>query len=149
MMIETAGVDDVERLGALLAFLFEQEHEYQADTVAQQRGLLTILRDETRGTILVAREAAGTPALGMVNVLYTVSTALGSPAAILDDLVVHPDYRGQGVGTRLIEQAFVTAQAKGCRRISLETDWDNHRAQALYERFGFQKSSMFLYKKLF
>ena len=50
---------------------------------------------------------------------------------------VHPDYRGQGIGERLLAACIAKARAKGITRIELETRIDNARAIRLYEKLGF------------
>jgi putative acetyltransferase len=50
---------------------------------------------------------------------------------------VHPDYRGQGIGERLLSACIAKARAKGITRIELETRIDNSRAIGLYEKLGF------------
>jgi RimJ/RimL family protein N-acetyltransferase len=44
---------------------------------------------------------------------------------------------GQGVGTRLLEEAKRWAAARGLHRVELNVMAHNHRAIALYERVGF------------
>ncbi|MGH8602944.1 MAG: GNAT family N-acetyltransferase, partial [Gammaproteobacteria bacterium] len=77
-----------------------------------------------------------------VNVLFTVSTALGGPVALLEDMVVHPEYRGGGAGSRLLQAAINLAESSGCYRITLLTDRTNESAQRFYKRHGFTLSDM-------
>ena len=140
MPIVPATVEDIPALCRLLSLLFTQEAEFTPDPDAQARGLARIITAPGTGEILVARE--GGEVLGMVNLLYTVSTALGAPVALLEDMVVAAAARGGGVGSRLLEHAIATARARGCRRITLLTDIDNHSARRFYERQGFTVSPM-------
>lgn len=140
LTITPATLTDIPALCHLLDMLFTQEAEFQPDRVTQERGLASIIRDPQVGHILVARQ--GGEIIGMVNLLYTVSTALGGRVALLEDMVVVPEIRGQGVGTQLLEQAIAFAKANGCLRITLLTDADNHVAQAFYRKQGFAVSSM-------
>jgi ribosomal protein S18 acetylase RimI-like enzyme len=50
---------------------------------------------------------------------------------------VHPDYRRQGLGERLLTACIAKAWAKGLTRIELEARADNEPAIALYEKLGF------------
>jgi len=78
----------------------------------------------------------------MVTILFTVSTAEGDRAAWLEDMVVHPDCRGRGIGRRLLNHALAEAKMAGCTRITLLTDGENHRAMRFYSRAGFVRSAM-------
>jgi GNAT superfamily N-acetyltransferase len=82
----------------------------------------------------------------MVNLLYTVSTAIGERVALLEDMVVSSSERGQGVGSNIIKQAVDFAKVKGCKRITLLTDDDNSGAHRFYERHGFSRSSMVAFR---
>lgn len=138
--INLATVSDTPALSALLSILFTQEAEFQPDTVAQQRGLNAILSDPAVGEILVARQNG--QIVGMVNVLYSISTALGARVALLEDMVIAPAMRGSGLGSQLLVAAIKHAKQRGCLRITLLTDADNYAAQAFYQKQGFEKSSM-------
>ena len=78
----------------------------------------------------------------MVSLLYSVSTALGCTVCWLEDMVVHPEERGTGLGTRLLQRAVSYAKDRGAGRISLLTDADNRPAKKLYKRAGFEESTM-------
>jgi GNAT superfamily N-acetyltransferase len=56
--------------------------------------------------------------------------------AVLWDLRVHPEYRGQGVGKRLFEAAIAWAQRHGCRELRVETQNVNVAACRFYARQG-------------
>jgi len=50
---------------------------------------------------------------------------------------LHPDYRGRGLGERVLRAALDTARAAGFERIELSVYGRNTRAAALYRRVGF------------
>jgi len=131
---------DLPQLVELLALLFAQEADFAPDEGKQRRGLQMILADATRGGIYVARDEGRI--IAMATLLYTVSTAEGGRAALFEDLVVRPEYRGRGVGRALLAYVIERAKADGALRLSLLTDGDNERAQALYRKLGFRPSAM-------
>jgi GNAT superfamily N-acetyltransferase len=145
-MIEKATLEDINELCSLLAVLFNQEAEFKADPDLQARGLRTILSNPELGIILIARR--NDKAVGMVNLLFTVSTALGAKVAILEDMVVLPTERGFGMGSQLLNEAISTAREQGCKRLTLLTDSDNDIAQRFYEKQGFVKSPMLPFRLL-
>lgn len=53
-------------------------------------------------------------------------------------LAAYPDYRGQGLGTQLLQIADRIARASGSNRLSLIASDANHRARQLYERNGYR-----------
>lgn len=140
MVIEKATVEDITELCYLLEILFNQEIEFKADANAQKRGLRAIVTNPDVGIILVARH--NDTLVGMVNILFTVSTALGGRVAILEDMVVLPSKRGSGVGSQLLNAAIATARENNCQRLTLLTDSDNEIAQGFYEKHGFTCSPM-------
>jgi ribosomal protein S18 acetylase RimI-like enzyme len=135
---------DVPQLCALLEILLTQEPEFSPDLERQTRGLNLIIADPDVGRIYCATE--GDAVVGMVSILFTVSTAEGGRAAWLEDMIVHPDWRGQGIGEALLREAVNGAQSAGCTRISLQTDSDNIGAQRLYQRIGFERSRMLTFR---
>lgn len=140
MKISLATVFDVPALCNLLSLLFTQEADFQPDYEAQRRGLLKILKNPNVGVILVARQK--NQIVGMVNLLFTVSTALGQRVALLEDLVILPNQRGKGIGSQLLEEAIEIAKLHDCHRITLLTDLANQSAQHFYRQHGFHFSAM-------
>ena len=58
--------------------------------------------------------------------------------AVLWDIRVSPDARGQGVGSALFERVEAWARRHGCRQLKIETQNTNVRACQFYERRGCQ-----------
>lgn len=53
-------------------------------------------------------------------------------------MAVHPDWQGQGIGTRLLAEAGQFFRGVGVRLVTLNTQEENKRAQRLYREFGFR-----------
>lgn len=135
-----ATTKELPQLVELLGHLFEQEAEFQPDAAKQSRALEAILGNPAVGKVFVARE--GKRVVAMASLLYTISTAEGGKAALFEDLVVHPDERKRGIGEALLKYVVEQARAEGLLRITLLTDMQNERAQAMYRRVGFVGSPM-------
>jgi GNAT superfamily N-acetyltransferase len=140
MEISSAVTADIPQLCTLLDYLFTQEIEFESDHEAQSRGLHEIINDPSVGDLLIIRQ--DDDIIAMVNLLYTVSTALGARVGILEDMVVSPVVRGSGIGSKLLTYATEFAKEKGCKRLTLLTDKNNVDAQRFYQRYGFTPSSM-------
>lgn len=56
---------------------------------------------------------------------------------LLDGVFVRDRFRGQGIGTQLLDAATAEARARGYTELRLDVIDTNPRARALYERCGF------------
>ncbi len=63
---------------------------------------------------------------------------LGDGTCELRKMYLHRDYRGRGLGRRLLDDALARAKESGFRRITLETASVLKEAIRLYERHGFK-----------
>jgi len=140
MKIRQANRYDIDALAGLLFQLFEKEEEFIPNTLIQENALRCIIDNDAIGTIFVLEKE--NKVIGMVSLLWSISTALGTRVAWLEDMVIDNAFRSQGIGSVLIEEAIAYARSVGCRRITLLTDGDNIPAHRFYEKFGFQASSM-------
>lgn len=57
---------------------------------------------------------------------------------VVETLVVHPDFRGMGIGTKLLQRAEAVAATLGKHRITLGVIEENDGARRLYERCGYK-----------
>jgi mycothiol synthase len=66
-----------------------------------------------------------------------VAAALNWDEGYVKDLVVHPDWRGRGLGKALMYETFGEFKRRGLPRVTLKTDSNNPTdAWRLYERVG-------------
>ena len=145
--VRQATPEDIPQLSALLTILFTQEADFSPHPAKQETGLRLILEQpETIGQIFCAIEKRADEndehIIGMVSILFTVSTVEGARAASLEDMIIHPDWRGHGIGETLLQTAIQAARDSGCKRITLLTDTTNTPAQRFYSRAGFARSAM-------
>ncbi|HEY1771513.1 MAG TPA: GNAT family N-acetyltransferase [Chthoniobacterales bacterium] len=140
VVIEPAIAEDLDELSCLLAELFSEESDFRPNRDKQLRGLRLIFEQPNRGRVFVLRRERAI--VGMINLLFTISTAEGGFVLLLEDLVVQNEYRGHGYGSMLLEHAIEFAKQKNFLRITLLTDRPELRSQSLFRKFGFHESSM-------
>jgi GNAT superfamily N-acetyltransferase len=138
--VEPATIEDLPLLTELLMDLFSQESDFRPDYNNQMRGLRLILEQPNRGRIFVLRSADRI--IGMINLLFTISTAEGGFVILLEDLIVHHSFRGQGMGGELLKYALDYARQKDFLRITLLTDRISDQSFQFFEKFGFLRSDM-------
>jgi ribosomal protein S18 acetylase RimI-like enzyme len=63
-------------------------------------------------------------------------------------IYVRPAHRRQGIGTTLLQQAQMWAQARGDHQLGLQVFLHNQGALNLYQRLGFQAQSLLMTKPL-
>ena len=117
LSIDIARAADIPALCDLLENLFAQEADFQPDRAKQATALAAIINDPAVGTILVARQDADEQVVGMVSLLWTISTAEGGRVALLEDMVVAPAARGGGIGSALLGAAIEHAEGTGATRV--------------------------------
>jgi GNAT superfamily N-acetyltransferase len=85
---------------------------------------------------------------GIVHYLFHRSTWTVGNYCYLQDLFVNADARGHGVGRKLIEAVYEKAKAAGASRVHWLTQFENARAQILYDEVA-DRSGFMQYRKLF
>jgi GNAT superfamily N-acetyltransferase len=138
--VEPATLEDLPQLTDLVTTLFSVSGDFVPDHALQERGLRLILEQPNRGRIFVVRN--DDQIFGMVNLLFTISTARGGFVILLEDVVIHPDHRGQGYGTMLVNYVVEFAKKKHFKRITLLTDRISAESQEFFKKQGFEYSSM-------
>jgi GNAT superfamily N-acetyltransferase len=138
--VESATIEDLPALTELVMELFAISGDFSPDRSVQEKGLQLILEQPSRGRIFVLRN--GHRIFGMVNLLFTISTARGGFVILMEDVIVHPAHRGQGYGTMLLQHVIEFARQKNFKRITLLTDKISAESQAFFQKQGFEYSNM-------
>lgn len=144
--IDFATAADLPYMADLLAELFALESDFKPDRQKQISGLRTILDEPELGKLFVLRVDG--KVAGMASALFTISTAEGGRALLLEDVIVSREHRGGGLGRQLVEHVLSWAKLRGIVRITLLADRDNQAAQAFYHKLGFADSNMTVLRKM-
>jgi ribosomal protein S18 acetylase RimI-like enzyme len=134
--VRPATTGDLAAVRTLLAHLQDRPGDVAWSSATWGR----ILGDPNR-TVLVA-EDRGEFAVGTADVLIVPNlTHDGTPWALVENVVVDPQWRRRGVGRALLKHAVRVADDAGCYKVQLTSS--NHRdgAHRFYERLGFTATS--------
>jgi len=105
--------------------------EYVAEVL--QRGGCQVLLAERSDT-----------ALGMLSYHFHPSLYHAADSCLIDELVVAPQARSQGVGAALLEEAIRRARERGCAEVSLGVMNSNRDALRFYQRHGFEADAVYM-----
>jgi GNAT superfamily N-acetyltransferase len=71
--------------------------------------------------------------------LYLMSNNLHeAPFGLLEDVYVDESYRGQGLGTEIVNAVIAEAKARGCYKLIATSRYTRPRVHELYLRLGFR-----------
>jgi len=134
IQIVSARSDDVPVILELIRGLGEYER-LSDEIVATEDGLRKWLFGE-RPAAEVVLAYVDTTVVGFALFFHNFSTFLGRPGLYLEDLFVKPEWRGRGIGQRLLVHLAALAVERGCGRMEWTVlDW-NEPALRFYERMG-------------
>ncbi len=134
LRILPARSEDVPIILSLIRALGEYER-MSHEIVATEDGLRAWLFGERPAAEVVLASVSDT-VVGFALFFHNFSTFLGRPGLYLEDLFVKPEWRGRGIGQRLLVHLASLAVERGCGRMEWTVlDW-NEPALRFYERMG-------------
>lgn len=92
---------------------------------------------QSHPTTLVFLAFVDDVAVGIATCFLGFSTFAARPLINVHDLSVLPEHRGRGIGQALLRAVEAAARERGCVKVTLEVQENNHRARQIYERAGF------------
>jgi GNAT superfamily N-acetyltransferase len=132
--IVPARPDDVSIILRLIKALAEYER-LSDHVVATEEGLRAQLFGDRPAAEVVLAYVDDT-VVGFALFFHNFSTFLGRPGLYLEDLFVVPEWRGRGVGRKLLAHVAAVAVERQCGRMEWSVlDW-NTSAIGFYERLG-------------
>jgi PhnO protein len=85
---------------------------------------------------------------GVITVWLRESLFHGGRVALIDELVIDENSRGQGIGSRLIDHVVAYCARLGCEEVEVSTEADNLAARGFYARHGFVERGVILEREL-
>lgn len=103
---------------------------------APTREDLRALMESDASLLFVARGEDGRIAGSACVTVYRVPTGI---RAIIEDVIVDEEYRGQGIGEALVQRALEAARERGAPAVTLTSNPGREAANRLYVRMGFAR----------
>lgn len=72
--------------------------------------------------------------------LYLIKNDLHpKPYGLLEDVFVEEEFRGQGIGKKLVEMVIEKAKELGCYKLIATSRFERENVHRLYQNLGFEK----------
>ena len=98
--------------------------------------------------IYLAESKVGQPVGSFALLIMDSLGHMGTPTAILEDVVVSEQYRGAGIGQQMMAFATETARGKGCNKFYFCSGINRSDAHQFYENLGFKRHGYSYYLNL-
>ena len=76
------------------------------------------------------------------KVVGFVGTWIVLDEAHITNIAIHPNYRKQGIGSKLLSEFLDYCKSQGCASFTLEVRSGNKAAKALYEKHNFKQEGI-------
>ncbi|HWO96362.1 MAG TPA: GNAT family N-acetyltransferase [Bacillus sp. (in: firmicutes)] len=144
--IRLAAYEDISQLFDLMNQYIVDFYKCPRPSEDSLKGLITHLLDHPyEGTQFVA-EKAPHELVGFSTLYFTFNTLEVKRMAILHDLFVLPNMRGQKVGEKMIQTCLSYVRDNDYSHMIWETAHDNFAAQSLYDKIGAKKAAWLNYE---
>lgn len=101
-------LENLTQVGTISEDYFKVQYEYLRN---RQDSYVRVIEDRTTNRVV---------ATGSIYIEYKFIHQVGKVGHI-EDLVVHSDYRNQGLGSKIVENLKLLANANGCYKITLSS----------------------------
>lgn len=131
--------DDFRKIFPLLALLRSEESTDDQGSEPVEDFMFSFKAAQAQGYFIVAAFSEQHDVLGIIGVSVFYDPASLKPAARINNLIVSPPCRAQGIGSSLVEEALRLARQAHAACVILEVFDDNEQAINFYSRFGFER----------
>ena len=138
-LFRPAAEQDLPRLVAMLAndeLGAQREDNSEPLNPGYGAAFAAIDRDPNNALIVAEIEHNIVGMLQLTFIPYL--THIGSWRCLIEGVRIHADYRGQGLGTTLLEWAIEAARQRRCQIVQLTSDKQRPDALRFYESLGFK-----------
>ncbi len=132
---------DVPVILGLLYDLGRPKPQEDADVDLFRKRLMGYIMDPDK-YVLVA-EIDDVKIVGMMSMILLPRLNQKTPEMYIPEMVVLPEYRGMGIGEKLVDKCAHIAGKKECHRMRLESGNQRTDAHGFYKNLGFKQSALF------
>ena len=133
--IRPAKHEDIDKI---LALMVDIETDDQVLDLPAAEAIFERMQSYPNYTIYVT--VAEGKVIGTFSLLIMDNLAhLGAPSGIVEDVVVHSSWRGQGIGKQMMQFAMQQCQKAGCYKMALSSNLIREQAHRFYDQLGFQR----------
>lgn len=143
MVVRTASTNDLEGILSLNKSLFDYEtkfsSEYNLDWTYSDVGRRYFKSRLEGASSIVAVAVIDKKIVGYVlSFIATYPFRAENPIAEIENMFISPEYRGKGIGEKLIGEIKRQAKEKGVKRIKVAALANNDLAIRFYKKCGFK-----------
>ena len=144
MELRAATLDDIEALLVLEQGVIEAERPFNAAIKAEGATYydLHTLINEPHHNVIVAELEGRIIASGYVSIRDSRACFSHTRHGYLGFMYVNPDYRGQGINKRIMDNLLSWAKDQGVEAFYLDVYAENQAAIKAYEKLGFKSSKI-------
>lgn len=117
---------------------YEEAGTVIASTFRRLANILAVYQDEGARYFVLKDTSKGSACIGGAGIGSFHGLPTSEGLGEVRDLVLDLDYRGQGLGARLLKRCVEEAKSLGYRSLYLEATPKMENAQKLFMRFGFR-----------
>jgi GNAT superfamily N-acetyltransferase len=125
-------------LASILALYAEVEDDARVISIEEARLVFARMENYPDYRVYVAK--SGKSIVGTFALLIIDNLAhMGAPSGVVEDVVVHRDWRGKGVGKQMMQFAMNRCRERGCYKLALSSNLKREAAHRFYDGLGFQR----------
>ena len=138
-----AEIFDIDTIFILMQEFYEIEH-LTFDNNSRE-ALADLLNNKAFGGVWLIQHQS--ESIGYIVLTIGYSLEFHGRDAFIDELYIRANYRGQGIGTQVLEYMQEVCRSLGIKALHLEVDRVNTKAQKLYHSLGFKDHDRYLLTK--
>ena len=142
MTITAAKYDDFASVYSLYAVLMGKEPAFSEKEYGK-------FLDEKAQHLALVKDASGS-AIGLIAWrVWPAALSFREKICFIQDVIVVPEHRGEGLGSSLIKHVKDWARSQGIKVVHAQTDKDNNEsALRFYQRNGFEARNLGLFSRI-